>query len=670
MILLTCWKMMRRLKIDTLTKFGTFEVSRRASEVATLGSHCFFSGSRPRNSFRDTSLLAENKKISHFIRIGQINEARAFFDNMGCRNTVSWNSMISGYVKRREMTKARKLFDEMPERDVVSWNLMISGYVSCGGNRFIEEGRCLFEMMPKRDCVSWNTMISGYAKNGMMDQALLLFDRMPHRNVVSWNAVVSGLLQNGDVMRAIEFFNRMPERDAASLSALVSGLIQNEELDGAARVLLEYKNKDGAKENLVHAYNTLIAGYGQKGLVDEARKLFDRIPFRNDERDKNNERFERNVVSWNTMIMCYVKAGDMVSAQELFEQMIERDTFSWNTMISGYVHVLDMEKASNLFSKMPNRDTLSWNLMVSGYSLTGNLELVSDFFEKMPEKSLVSWNSVIAGYEKYEDFNGAIELFLRMQSEGEKPDRHTLSSILSVSTGIMDLNLGMQIHQLVTKTVIPDTPINNALITMYSRCGAILEARTIFEELKLKKEVISWNAMIGGYASHGYASEALELFKLMRHFEVQPTYITFISVLHACAHAGLVEEGRRIFKSMQSEYGVEPTVEHFASLVDIVGRHGQLEEALDLIKSMPFEPDKAVWGALLGASRVHNNVEMARVAAEELMKLEPESSTPYVLLHNMYANMGCWDDAADIRGMMERNNIQKQTARSWIDSGY
>jgi pentatricopeptide repeat protein len=634
------------------------------SNCKSVPSSCFSSASK------STDFYTLNKKISHLIRTGRLSEARGVFDNMKHRNTVTWNSMISGYVQRGEMGKARNLFDEMPERDIVSWNLMISGYISCRGSGYIEEGRKLFDNMPERDCVSWNTMISGYAKNGRMDEALRIFNSMRERNVVSWNAMITGFLRNGDVVNATEYFERMPERDAASLSALVSGLIQNGELDKAAKVMLECVNKDEGREDLVHAYNTLIAGYGQRGRVGEARRLFDQIPFYGDRGKEGSGSFERNVVSWNSMIMCYVKAGDIASARELFDQMTERDTISWNTMISGYVHLSNMKEASNLFGKMPNHDTLSWNTMISGFAEIGSLELANDFFRRMPQKNLVSWNSMIAGYEKNEDYKGAIKLFAQMQLEGEKPDRHTLSSVLSVSTGLVDLHLGMQIHLLVTKTVIPDVPINNSLITMYSRCGAINEARSIFDEMKLWKDVISWNAMIGGYASHGFSKEALELFKLMKRLNVWPTYITFISVLNACANAGLVEEGRKQFKSMSSEYGIEPRVEHFAALVDIVGRHGQLEEAMDLINSMPCEPDKAVWGALLGACRVHHNVELARVAAEALMRLEPESSAPYVLLYNMYADVGQWDNAAEVRMIMENNNIRKQPGFSWVDSSH
>ncbi|XP_057494825.1 pentatricopeptide repeat-containing protein At1g62260, mitochondrial-like [Actinidia eriantha] len=627
-----------------------------------------FTSTSTTQNFQASKLRALNKKIMRLIRSGRFDDAKKLFDETTERNTVTWSSMITAYVQRQELGNARKLFDEMPEKDVVSWNLIISGYVSCCGGWYIEEGRNLFDRMPERNFTSWNTMITGYARNGRMEEALGLFNSMPKRNVVSWNAVISGFLYNGDVKSAIEYFERMPERDAASLSALVSGLIQNGELDKAARVLLGNEGKADGRENLIHAYNTLIAGYAHRGRVDDARRLFDQIPFYPDCRRGHGGRFARDVVSWNSMIMCYVKAGEIFSAQELFDQMVERDTFSWNTMISGYVNMSDMEEASNLFCKMPDPDTLSWNLMISGFVQMGNLELACDFFRRMPQKNLTSWSSMILGYGQIGDCEGAVKLFIQMQSKGEKPDGHTLSSILSVCAESVALQLGMQIHQQVIKATIMDAPLNNSLITMYARCGAIIQARAIFDEMKSQKDVISWNAMIGGYASHGFAAEALELFGAMKRLKVRPTYITFISVLKACAHAGLVEEGRMHFRFMVSEFGIEARVEHYASLVDIVGRHGKIEEAMAVINSMPFEPDKAVWGALLGACRVHNNVELAGVAAEALMRLEPESSAPYVVLHNMYANFGRWDDATEVRMKMERNKIRKQPGYSWVDS--
>ncbi|KAG8388501.1 hypothetical protein BUALT_Bualt02G0132200 [Buddleja alternifolia] len=602
-------------------------------------------------------ILSANKKISELIRSGKLEDARTLFDKLSQRNTVTWNSMLSGYVKRREIAKARRFFDEMPEKDVVSWNLIVSGYVSCRGRRYVEEGRYLFDKMPERDFVSWNTMISGYAKNGRMDDALRLFNSMPEKNVVSWNAMITGFLNNGNVKTACELFKKMPTRDAASLSGLVSGLIQNDDIDEAEKILFEYGKMGDGKEDSIHAYNTLIAGYGQKCRVEDARRIFNQIPV---------DGFKRNLVSCNSMIMSYVKAGDMASARDLFNQMGNRDDFSWNTLISGYVHASDLEEATKLFVEMQSPDVLSWNSIISGFTQAGKMEIALDFFKRMPQKNRVSWNTIIAGYEKNGGFQEAIKFFVHMQAEGEKPDRHTLSSLLSICAESAARHLGMQIHQLVTKIVIPDVPLNNSLITMYARCGAISEAKTVFNEMKYQKDVISWNAMIGGYASHGFAKKALEVFESMKGYGVKPTYITFISVLSACAHGGLVEEGKSYFRSMVCDFGIEPRVEHFASLVDVVGRYGKVEEAMEIINQMPIEPDKAVWGALLGGCRVHNNVEMARVAAETLMKLEPESSGPYVLLYNMYADVGRWNDADEIRMLMDKNNVRKEGGYSRI----
>ncbi|KAL1550131.1 Pentatricopeptide repeat-containing protein, mitochondrial [Salvia divinorum] len=613
-------------------------------------------------------ILRANKKITALIRSDRLDEARDFFDGLWQRNTVTWNSMLSGYVKRREIAKARWLFDEMPERDLVSWNLMISGYMSCRGRRYVEEGRQLFDEMPERSVVSWNTMISGYAKNGRVDDAFTLFNAMPEKNVVTWNAIITGLLDNGRVKTASELFRVMPERDAASLSAMVSGLIQNDQLDEAGMLLSEYGELGEGTDDLIHAYNTLIAGYGQKGRVRDARRLFDKIPFCSHEGSGRKSMFARNVVSWNSMIMAYVKVRDMASASDLFNEMESRDIVTWNTMISGYVNESDMETATKLFFDMKTPDILSWNSIISGYARAGKMKLALDFFQKMPQKNQVSWNTMIAGYEKNGGIKEAVELFHCMQMEGEKPDRHTLSSLLSICAERAAQLTGMQVHQLVIKIVIPDNPLYNSLITMYAKCGAISEARTVFDEMKSQKNVISWNAMIGGYASHGFAREALELFELMKCFKVKPTYITFISVLSVCAHGGLVEEGRSYFKSMVEDFGIKPRVEHFSSLVDVVGRHGKLEEAMDIINSMPVEPDKAVWGALMGACRMHNNVELARIAAQALMKLEPESSGPYVLLYNMFADAERWNEADEIRMVMEKNNIKKSRGYSRVDS--
>ncbi|XP_078433158.1 LOW QUALITY PROTEIN: pentatricopeptide repeat-containing protein At1g62260, mitochondrial-like, partial [Wolffia australiana] len=519
----------------------------------------------------------------------------------------------------------------------------------------IDDAQNLFDEMPERDAVSWNSMISGYVRCGRIFDTVCLFDEMPVRNSVSWNAVVTGLLACGDVEQAIRMWRKMPVRDSATLCAWISGLARNGMLDAAETALLD------AGEGDVDAYNTLIAAFGRAGRVDAARRLFERVPCAHAE---GKRRFQRNVISWNSMIMSYTKVGMVQSARDLFDEMVERDSFSWNTMIAGYVQSGGMDEAMALLHKMPYPEVRTWNLMISGLARSGDLNGARRLFNTMPCRNTISWNTLIAGYDQAGEHCEALSLFSKMMSSGEEaPDGHTLLAALSACAGLASL---CTVHHVLTKRVAPDTPISNALITMYARCGSLTDARLIFDTITTRRDVVSWNAIISSYAQHGQADEALQLFSLMGA-EVLPTHITFVSVLHACCHAGLVDQGRWIFDAMVHQHGISPQMEHYAALVDLFCRHGCLEEALDIVIRMPLPPGRAVCGALLGACRVHQNDELALLAMEGLAAADPVGSAPYVLLCNMHARVGQWEEAADVREAMEQQGIKKQAGFSWIE---
>ncbi|KAG0471554.1 hypothetical protein HPP92_016100 [Vanilla planifolia] len=611
----------------------------------------------------------QNKHLADLIRRGQLREARRVFDALTHRNVVTWNSMISGYVRHGELALARHLFDKMPQRDLISWNCLLSGYTMSSDPSELMEAHRLFDQMPVKDAISWNTLIGGYARNGKMVQAMQLFGGMPERNVVSWNTVITGFLRIGDIESAVELYDIMPVRDAASVSALVSGFIQNNMLDEATKVLLR-STKASEMEGSIDAYNTLIAGYGKVGRVKEARMLFNMIPCHQNHIEQCPRMikcFHRNVVSWNSMIMCYVKAGDLLSARELFDEMPERDLISWNTMIMGYAQSLAMDKAEALFQQLDEPDARSWNSMLCGFAQKGELEKARNLFDRFPYKEIVTWNTMIAGYVQNGNFEEAIRLFCSMLPSVERFDKHTVSSLLSACAGLASLRQGIQIHQLILKALIPDIPINNSLINMYSRCGSVIEAKVVFDSMEALRDVISWNSMIGGFAHHGFAIEALHLYKEMKESKIRPTEVTFIAVLHACGHAGLVENGKIEFDSMVNEFGLSPNVEHYATLVDLIGRHGQLDEAMKVIKGMLIPPDRAVWGALLGACHVHKKSGLAQIAAEALAVVEPSSSAPYVLRYNIHADEGRWEEALQVRESMDGKGVFKQPGYSWIE---
>jgi pentatricopeptide repeat protein len=499
-----------------------------------------------------------------------------------------------------------------------------------------------------------------------MDEAQSLFDDIPQKNTTSWNTMVTGFFAAGQARKALEVFEAMPVKNSSSLSAMVSGFIRNGWLC-EADVLLTKHLRATDMDKAVDAYNTLIAAYGQAGRVADARRLFDMIPKEQSQHKERKRVFERNVVSWNSMMMCYIRTGDVCSARALFDDMPGKDLVSWNTMISGYTQASDMEEAEKLFWEMPEPDAVTWNLMIWGFTQKGDVEHARGFFDVMPERSTISWNTMISGYEKNEDYDSTIKLFQRMLEVGERPDHHTLTSVLAACASLAMLHLGAQLHQLIEKSFLPDTAISNALITMYSRCGELANAKAIFSEMHTQKNLVSWNALIGSYEHHGHAIEALRLFEEMRGAKVAPSHITFISLLSACGNSGLVSEGRVVFQTMVHEYGLDARVEHYAALVNLIGRHGQLEDAWEVIKSMPIAPDQAVWGAFLGACTAKKNEQLAQMAAKALSEIDPESSAPYVLMHNLHAQERRWGSASAVREDMERQGIYKHPGCSWID---
>jgi len=285
----------------------------------------------------------------------------------------------------------------------------------------------------------------------------------------------------------------------------------------------------------------------------------------------------------------------------------------------------------------------------------------------MSERNVVSWNALIAGYTQNNNGEDALKLYSQMQGIGMKPSAFTFSSILSACASLAVMEQGKWVHAHIIKTGCKlDVFVGNALVDMYGKCGCIEDARQVFDRLP-RRDVVSWNAMITVCAQHGHGKEAVRLFENMQLAGLNPNRITILCVLSACSHAGLVNEGRFYFDSMNSKHGITPTADHYACIVDILGRAGHINEAEDLINRMPIEPTAGIWGALLGACRVHGNMDVGKRAAECLFELEPHDAGPRVLLSNIYAAAGRWDDAAKVRKMMKESGVKKEPGCSWVE---
>ncbi|RZS18297.1 hypothetical protein BHM03_00050538 [Ensete ventricosum] len=465
-----------------------------------------------------------------------------------------------------------------------------------------------------------NKAVAAYVRNGDLRSALKVFNAMPRRNTVSWNSLLAGYSKkHGRLDEALRLFARIPRPDVVSYNTLLSCHLLNADLRGARRLFDAMTLKD------VASWNTMLSGFSRIGAMDEARQLFSAMP-------------QKNNVSWNVIVSGFARAGDMDSAEEHFRRAPDKnDVVLWTAMISGYMDAGNIDKARELFDAMPTRNLVSWNAMLAGYVKNNRAEDGLKHFRKMLVFPVVI------------------------------PNPSTLSSALLGCSNLSALALGKQIHQLAHKlSLILDSTVGTSLMSMYCKCGELDDACVLFDGIQTK-DVVTWNAMVSGYAQHGHGVKAIELFDAMKLEGVEPNSITFVAVLTACNHAGLLELGIQYFESMKKEYGVEPESDHYSCMVDLLCRAGSLGKAVDLILSMPFKPHPAVFGTLLGACRIHKSLEFAEFAAHRLVESEPQSARAYVQLANVYASMNKWGDVSRVRKSMKQNDIVKMPGYSWIE---
>ncbi|OAY29018.1 hypothetical protein MANES_15G111400v8 [Manihot esculenta] len=313
------------------------------------------------------------------------------------------------------------------------------------------------------------------------------------------------------------------------------------------------------------------------------------------------------------------------------------------------------------------RDVPLWNAMVAGYAKLGHMENAQHLFDCMPKRNVISWTALISGYSQMNRPHQAIAIFRRMQLEKVEPDEIAMLAALSACAQLGALELGEWIHNYVDKHGLRRTvPLNNALIDMYAKSGNIKRALQVFESMK-HKSITTWTTMIAGLALHGLGREALDLFSCMERARVKPNDVTFIAILSACSHVGLVQIGQSFFSNMRSRYGIEPKIEHYGCMIDLLGRAGYLQDAQLLLEQMPFEPNAAIWGSLLAAAYTHGDAVLGERALQHLIKLEPDNSGNYALLSNIYASCGRWKASRVVRTMMRDKGVKKMPGGSYIE---
>ncbi|CAM6067263.1 unnamed protein product [Sphagnum tenellum] len=378
---------------------------------------------------------------------------------------------------------------------------------------------------------------------------------------------------------------------------------------------------------------------------------------------------ESDVFVCNSLVDMYAKCGSIEDAWSVFNKMPSQDSnvFVASSLVDMYAKCGSIEEAQRVFYKMPSRNVVSWTAMILGHVICGQGQKALELFQQMQQEDVVTWTAMILGHVKCGEGQKALELFRQMQQEGVQPDPVTFVGVLNACASLIALEEGRCVHQqIVEYGWDSDVFVMNSLVDMYAKCGSIEDARRVFNRMP-SQDVVTWNAILGGCAMHGHGKEALKHFERMCEEGVQPDDITFICLLSACSHAGLVDEGLRCFALMSTVYGISTKLEHYTCMVDLLGRAGHLQEAENMVKAMPCKPQVAALMALLGACRIHGNMEMAERVAKQILEMEPENATGYVLLSNIYAAAGNRHLCENVEQQRKEKGAKKEPGRTWIE---
>ncbi|KAL3755505.1 hypothetical protein ACJRO7_002541 [Eucalyptus globulus] len=376
-------------------------------------------------------------------------------------------------------------------------------------------------------------------------------------------------------------------------------------------------------------------------------------------------------LTFTFLIKSCTRLFSLVSGSQSHCQALKRgfdgEVHVQNALLHMYSSLEDVQAAGRIFRSMKFLDVVSWTTMISGFCKCGDVGSARRLFDRMPERNMFTWSVMINGYTKAGRFEEAIELFELLQQEGVKASETVMVSVVSSCGHLGALELAERAYNYLIRNCLSlNMTLGTAVVEMYARCGSINKATRVFEELQ-ERDALTYTAVIAGFAMHGHAQEALHYFSKMLDAGIVPRDITFTAILSACSHGGLVGKGKEIFDNMKRVYGIEPRLEHYGCMVDLLGRAGKLEEAEKFVLEMPVKPNAPIWGALIGACRIHRNAKIAERVGKILIQLLPEHSGYYVLLSNIYAKANNWEGVNITRGMMKDKGVKKEPGCSAIE---
>ncbi|KAI4369966.1 hypothetical protein MLD38_018357 [Melastoma candidum] len=623
----------------------------------------------PNSSHELTALFQLNTLLKDLINRGHLPDARKVFDRMVRRDEISWTTMVSGYVAARDVSEALSLVSAMwvdPDIAIDAFLLSVAlkacaveGDVALGGSM---HGYAVKTVLVDSVFVG-SALLDMYMKCGSIGLGCAVFDEMTLKNVVSWTAVITGLVRGGYCRDALRYFSEMwwskvhCDTYTYAIALKACGDLGNLNYGREIHVHCIKKGFDGSS----FVINTLASMYNKCGKLNFGLEMFERT-------------LTKDVVSWTSLITAYVQNGQEDSAIEAFSSMRKFEVcpneYTFAAVISACANLSRIDWGQQLHAYVLKNGLLDFlsvaNSTMTLYSKCGQLSLATIIFHEAGVRDVISWSTMIAGYSQSGCSEKAFWFLALMRREGPRPTEFALASVLSVCGSTAILDSGKQLHAHVFFIGLENSAmVQSALINMYAKCGSIQEASKVFDT-GIKDDIVSWTVMINGYAEHGLSRAAINLFEGLPLVGLQPDSVTYIGVLAACSHAGLVDLGFHYFDTMNKCYHIMPTKEHYGCMIDLLCRAGRLTEAEQMIESMPFECDDVVLSTLLRACRISGDVDRGRRSAEQILDLDPKCAGTHITLANLYSARGKWKEAADMRKEMRSKQVIKEPGWSWI----
>ncbi|KAL5573026.1 hypothetical protein UlMin_022623 [Ulmus minor] len=616
-----------------------------------------------------SDLYVGSALVDVYAKCGALELADRVFLCMPEKNAVSWNALLNGYAKEGDVKKVFKLFCGMTEAEMKLSKYTLSTVLKgCAKGEILREGQVVHSLIIKAgfelDEFLGCSLVDMYSKCGLAGDALNVFTRIQNPDVVAWSAMLTCLDQQGLWREAAQLFSRMRFKGIRPNHFSFSSILTAANAMGA----LHYGKsihagilKFGFEYDVIVS-NALIAMYTKNGLMEDGVQVFAAMK-------------DRDLVSWNALLSGSNDYDDCNVGPKIFYKILleglKPNEYTFNSVLRSCSSLLDVGLGKQIHAhiikyRLGDNEFIG-TALIDMYAKTRCLEDAYTTFSKLTNRDPFTWTAIITGYAQTGQAEKAINCFSRMQIEGVKPNAFTLAGCLSACSRIPSFEYGRQLHSMAIKVGhVEELFVSSGLLDMYAKCGCLKDAEAVFEVLT-SRDVISWNTMISGYSQHGQGEKSLGTYKIMLDEGTMPDAVTFIGVFSACSQLGLVEEGKKHFNSMTKVFEIDPTIEHYACMVDILVRAGRFDEVESFINEMKLTQHAMIWETVLGGCKMHGNLEFGERAAKKLFKLKPEADSTYILLSNIFASKGRWDDVRKIRKLMGSLGVKKEPGCSWVE---